>query len=903
MKKKMIVVPVAAFSIISSAYGEAATFILNNSLSETDIDWTAKESYVDASHAPTEGDTVVIPAGMVAKLSGADEESWALVSSLKRVTPEDGASFTVDVPSGEAVLGCRISWYTENVEPSALKGRLVKTGSGALLLQRRDDLFDDGKYFVDYYVNFDVQAGAVKLPTGETDAKGYRVGGINIAEGAEFYIPNWGSGKNDKILILRSLSGYGTLVSLNSNRERVNYPESPGYGKSVFYGAFKGKIYVTYGADFEYRGSSPDLTTGATRVDNNATLSVAHSIVSGNIGGYGTVKYIGDDPSSFVPREVWLTDYFTFDSGIAGDIKFTADVTAGDGNKLHSLTLAGENSETHSTFANQVYTNKPGAVIHLVKRGPGAWMLQHSNKCQLNGGIDVENGTLMFETIAEKGVVSSLGLSTELYSNVVATVKDKYKVPWAFLLGGDGTEGMLEYVGEKAAKCSTRPFAVRSAGGVANEAVDIAHTLSLSGFSAAGYGNKTLVLGGGNAGCNIASEISDKKYSADNKGSLGLAKRGSGAWMLSGDQSFSGPLEIKEGTLVVDNIPAAAPFRYFRFYIKENGWSACENNTADGYYVTVKDSDSKTNSGKEYRTANLARLHFYDQNGDLAVSNCVGSSYWPMADFLLPENTVTYTGENLPDVIHAGITNIFRSSSGDTTRGSVRFQKQPTLGDESTWGCVAIRVPDDAPEVHGYDIRTYECGYPFGNYSGRALVSWEIHGSADGVNYEKLHEVNSFKVWGGKNGTSNCYWAYDQTNAVSFASSHADGRFFAFSKTRSAKTAPASELLGNVSYISVEPGAVLDVRGDALEVKSIKVGASGMGQLKNVRLAESGQIEFSAEPKNEMLFPADLSHVVNAGNLSKWKLIMDGESYPSGRLSVTDSGIVYRSPGFLISVR
>ena len=273
-----------------------------------------------------------------------------------------------------------------------------------------------------------------------------------------------------------------------------------------------------------------------------------------------------------------------------------------------------------------------------------------------------------------------------------------------------------------------------------------------------------------------------------------------------------------------------------------------------------------------------------------------------MVDVLLPENTVTCTGLNFPTDID-DLTDIFLSGSGTSKRAVLGFPNQPTFADKSTWGCIAFRIPDNAPEVYGYDLRTYYGAFPFAGYSGRSIVSWEIHGSADGVNYEKLHEVNSFKSWGGKDGNKAQYWAYDQTNAVDFASSHADGKFYAFSKTRSARTAPASDMLGNVSYVSVEPGAVLDVRGDSLEVDFIKVGAEGMGRLKNVKFADSGRIEFASSPKNEVLIPADLSDTVNAGNLSKWKVVMDGESCPSGRLSVTDSGIVYRSPGLVISVR
>ena len=109
-----------------SAHGEALTFTLDDALSGQTFDWSAQSSYKNALRAPAADDTVVIPANMTALLDSSDTTSWALVSSLQRVTPSDGATFSMSVASGSATLGCQVSWEPSAADPA--HGKLVKTG-------------------------------------------------------------------------------------------------------------------------------------------------------------------------------------------------------------------------------------------------------------------------------------------------------------------------------------------------------------------------------------------------------------------------------------------------------------------------------------------------------------------------------------------------------------------------------------------------------------------------------------------------------------------------------------------------------------------------------------------------------------------------------------------------------
>ena len=912
-----------------SALGDPITLTLDESNSGTTFDWSVKENYKNAPRNPAAGDTVVIPDSMVAKLDSTDTTSWDLVSSLKCVTPSDGASFSVLVASGSATLGCAISWYPSSASSS--HGKLVKLGAGDLVLARTDDSFLTGpgpsynfsSIYYNYRVNFDIQGGAVKLPTGEEKWPAYYLGDVNLGADGTLYIANWNDGADDKETHVRGLTGSGTIRSdTPSVRKKLVYQGYAGV-TNEFAGAFHGKVWLNCYGRLNYRGTSPNQNTDATRVQEDGYLGFESTSLfgSGNLGGKGTMRYLGTGTATLL-KGVWLTDSFTLDAGASGKISLQDKISAGDV-KLLSFTFAGD-SAIPSVFSSVVYhdTARKDAVVHLVKRGTGIWELRNNANSNLSGGIDVENGILRFDTIAEQGKQSALGDSTRLYSNVVAAVNAKYAVPWAFLLGGDGTEGFLEYDGTTTAYCSTRPFAIRSTGGV-NASQAAAATLSLSGFSAAGAGAQTLVLGGTNTTENIAANISAHTYSADGQGTLGVEKRGPGTWRLRGEQSFSGPLDVKDGTLVVEN---ATAFRFFRFYIKENAFSACTNNTADGYYANMIQDDCirwKNESGKywgtnEFCAVQLSRFHLLDANGALAVSNCtmtVRTFPWTSTEGLLPENTFTFSGGNLPDSLYLGNNqdpqNIFLpQDSPSGYRAAIRFSKYLKLDDPSTWGCITVRVPDDAPEIYGYDIRMYKAEFatPFDELTGRALVSWEVHGSVDGANWEKLHELNSFKIWGGSTGSTATYWAYDQTNATSFTASHANGKFYQFSRTRPTGGASANAL-GNVSRVSVASGAVLDVRGAPLTLNNttVRIGAGGMGELKNVAFGANGTLELDGlvPGVSSQFIPANLSGATGLGNLSRWALDARDTNgkHRRGAVTVTASGILYCDAGLMVIVR
>jgi hypothetical protein len=241
-------------------------------------------------------------------------------------------------------------------------------------------------------------------------------------------------------------------------------------------------------------------------------------------------------------------------------------------------------------------------------------------------------------------------------------------------------------------------------------------------------------------------------------------------------------------------------------------------------------------------------------------------------------------------------------------RSAFPLPRMPKLDDPSTWACITLRLPDDAPEVFGYDVMMYKSSYGksagtnFEELGGRALVSWEVRGSVDGVNFEKLHTVDSFKMWGGADGKETKYWAYDQRNAKYYAYSREGGKFYHFSHTRSLNGS-AGAALENVESISVAPGAVLEVHGAKLEIDTLKIGADGAGTFKNVKFAESGKIDIAWNGERSQVFSANFVNAQNAANISKWEITINGEKDAAGRIDVRDGYIAYRRSGFAVLLR
>ena len=159
---------------------------------------------------------------------------------------------------------------------------------------------------------------------------------------------------------------------------------------------------------------------------------------------------------------------------------------------------------------------------------------------------------------------------------------------YAYKLGATNAAGvanataLLEYVGETPAKVTTRPAVLAARGGFKSSAA----AFDFTGVQALDAGAKTLLLDGDT----VVNTVRDV---TDGPGKVGVEKNGSGTWILDGTNTFTGPVAVNAGRLVL-----AAPYKdysWYRFNIKS---------------IT---GTSMTGGGQNFT---LTYLALFDENGE-----------------------------------------------------------------------------------------------------------------------------------------------------------------------------------------------------------------------------------------------------------------------------------------------
>jgi autotransporter-associated beta strand protein len=177
-----------------------------------------------------------------------------------------------------------------------------------------------------------------------------------------------------------------------------------------------------------------------------------------------------------------------------------------------------------------------GGGIHFKKCGAGTLKLSGANT--FSGQTRVEGGTLSVESLNSvvKGrPSSSLGAPTSDADGEI------------FISGGS----TLTYTGK--GETTDRTLNLPGAGDTITLDQSGTGLLKLtSPFVMSGYGeNKTIVLAGSGAG-ELAFPI-DNVYDRQGKATTAITKTGAGNWTLSGENTYTGPTVVKQGTLLLPN--------------------------------------------------------------------------------------------------------------------------------------------------------------------------------------------------------------------------------------------------------------------------------------------------------------------------------------------------------------
>ena len=923
MKNKIgiaaVIVVVAMFCCLVSR-GE--TFTWTNALG--DGDWTKPGNFVVGSDAtgevataaPGASDDVYIPIGTTVTLeydvADADRKaSCEAFAAVSRVFPYAGDVIDITVPDGETLpLACAVSCGTSESDANA--GRIVKRGSGELDLNSVGKVTSGGEYY-DYNCSITVDEGVLRLPQIGVDGH-FHVGTTDVGKNGVLFTAATSSSTSTKFY---SLNGSG-LVTNDHGISRLQIAT-----RSVFYGRLGGSIlyyssgWLTLGGS-ESTASAPSLefsvyqnfgrgvasdaygcvevaTFGRKAVDGVSTpSSIGYSETIQTRDNGGAFRYIGTGETTDKDLRIWpqTTDYPTYlDGGPHGGLVWTG--LWGQRDNYYStfqpmmirLVLQGSNT-AECVMSGKIECRSKGGTNYtfcITKQGTGTWRMAHNDDSDMRGAWRIVDGTLRYDTIAEVGVNSALGKSSVLYANKGAYALDENKVDYAFWLGGGsgGNRANLEYVGTTNCISSTRRFAVTGTGGVLNNGEG--GFLRLSDFVATNTPS-TLVLGGSNSLDNAADCIAD-----GGNAQMSVVKEGSGTWRLGTNCTFTGSLDVKEGTLIVGN----PLWGYYRWVIKATynttstsgkeryvGLKSFGLFDADGndrIFCLSHDGDWYANSSGQY----CSNPYSYSKTvfGSDSQSLAIDEGHFRITYHDGKSKSFT-TGGN------ADVSNLFAHVDYNPTFYSRTPQSPPLYESTNHWIVFTMRPKTGAP------IASWDYVNAYYNATYQMISNCVLEASVDGASWTKIDEVTN-----DTEPTRNTWQSDNSTSYVVGYATHATGMKIPSGPTNVVVFAPSS--------VSVANGAVLKSQSlpERPVIRELAVDAStGGGTIDGFELASDLTLKITNMPSGGATIPVTFKNVTGLDDISGWTLNVDGRAKSVNRLSASAAGFTVTSPGTVLIV-
>lgn len=843
-------------------------------------DWGDPASYRDASgekpqNLPGEDDVLNFPNGAELVIESSDAVAWERLDAIKSITL-DNATVTFDCDR-DVTLNCGIKSMDDT-------SSVIKKGKGVLELKARGKVPYDNKNWYDAYVNFKIEEGSLKIYQQELSPKTMLLRDVTISDGGVLWVNNEG------YLQVASLKGCG-LVTNDCSVASGAYFQLNGPDGS-FSGDIHGKftMYVNGGrTDLWGENNSWGDTMllnggklGLKRIGSHVSGSKAPGSVGQNEltarGGSGSIIYLGDGETTTRTLTAWNKPSlpFVFDAGAVGGLELLGSFAMCDVAKwqgMYHLLLAGSNT-TECVFCGDIVERSYSSTnyaFYVTKDGTGTWYFKEKNR-SFGGVVEVRNGTLKFDSVAEKGVASSLGKADRLSSQKTGFPRDSEKdEDYAFVLGCGETEGAMEFVGKENCRTTTRPVVLNGVGALVNNSTG--SELRLRGVSALTEENAILVLDGTNTLENTVWDVTD------GKGIVSVEKRGSGIWVLGGTNSFSGTLDVKDGTLVVRN-SKGTPYSWFKLIIRQIA-------------ATHPDIGVGSSQASGDTRISVVEWGLYDVDGKRVNLNTDKDEVYKKPFRTLRPGQIAIGKEATLEVGGSYANGNYRGP-GELIDGTAEQMQiyvdytAPALDNPDSWVPVVMRLSDDAGVVGSYDI--YYPNIKSDSYRGRNPSAISIEGSVDGYHWEPLVETNDIISMSTTEGwlTDNKKWQMA-----------ADRRGIPI---RGVSTNDC-DTLSNVSTVRVASGATLKIEGEVV-LSDIAVDCvNGAGTIDGAILAETGVLRIEGAVKNGDRIPLKCINTETFGNLLLWDVFAAGKlSHFKAKINRQGDLRLY-SPTFSVIIR
>lgn len=876
MKKSLIVI---LSMVIGSTLAEEYT--LNSDFAN---DWNDPKSYKTSSGAvaetlPGREDTVLIPKDISSVTI--DDNSIAVVEAFKYLYPVErsrNVKIIIDI-SKDVNFRCFLNNYSKNI--AEVTSHLVKKGKGALYLGNVAQVTSPSGHY-NYNTVITVEEGMLVLPQNLIRYSNLYAGGVTVEKDAVLFLPSPG---NFRCEILNG-SGIVTNDMLKGGTQlQPQHVNARGVFSGVLAGNFNfgGKydqfltgIDNTFSGSITIDGSSNGkkaCVLGLAKLGNvnepsssgkNDKITFAEGSTAGSTGG-GKLVYLGDGTLERSNKPLYFADTgycpVTIDGGANGGLEMEGAWTMSSAQMIR-IVLDGSNKVNECAFLgafnNKVSGDKTSYTARITKKGSGIWRFGDNEKRKNSGVIAVQEGTLRFDSIAEKGAVCSLGLSTDLYEDVSGE-KPETTVPYAFLLGGGETEGTMEYTGSGTGVCSTRPFAVNGKGRIRAKG----SSLQLANAFAYSAGSHILTLDGDTTG-NILRNVED----GVSGGVLSVAKDGIGTWTLVGNQTFSGGISVNAGTLVIRK-SESVPFKWFRFTIKETA-------RYSGRYTW-------TNPTWDDCTVRLWTFYLYDANGKVQTA---GLEY-NKDRFNLLEDQATWGFDTVPNpqTSEQGLAAMFHEA-WQPMRVNFKYSLCK-LSEPSTYLPIIIRLADSKPEITavnmGMDIpanNDYCCGQP---------TAYSLEGSVDGENWVLLTEDNRVDL-----PTVAKTKVYQRARTFDVPARYVADKSFEnpISVKLGANAILRSEYIGD---------------SDKISISSLSIDAAGGSACSGFVFNETGTLDISnigEDFEYGSLIDVDFGQESNWADLKNWKTTLNGNAMSSKySVRISEEGVRVYKTGLVLSIR